>query len=401
MITRFRRHHAIFAAVAVAVLAAVLAAGFVLVAGLAGLPASQQQTETGEDHRLLVAACIGLAAVCAITLALLKRQADALALIRIDVEVAQSCLRGVSAALHVTERIARIGHWSYRFGALEMRWSDEVHELLMLQRSDEPPTRADILSLMTPESRKRLSEAEAGLMRGRKSMSVDVEMQRGDGSFCDFVISARAERDADGAVRGFVGTIQDISERKAAERNLERLAYRDPLSGLGNRALFQKELSSFVAHGRESGRKGFTLMLIDLDRFKEVNDTMGHPAGDELLFLVSDRLRQIVPAEARVARIGGDEFAVIVPHVDARRMQELGDAIITDLSKPVELSEGAASISASIGIALWPAHGKTEKAIVSSADTALYQAKGRGRGVAVLSGEDEGLALSPGEPRAA
>ncbi|GCC45703.1 hypothetical protein chiPu_0029638, partial [Chiloscyllium punctatum] len=186
-------------------------------------------------------------------------------------------------------------------------------------------------------------------------------------------------------VIGIVGTVQDVTERKEAERQLEQLAYSDPLTGLANRALFTRQLAAMIEGCAVEGRGG-ALLLIDLDRFKEVNDSLGHAAGDQLLIQVAAALRQDLGPRAFIARLGGDEFAVLA---EGRGMSDaaltgLANRLIGRLSVPVDLSEGEACVGATIGIARLPEHGATAETAVRNADLALYMAKEAGRGRAQL-----------------
>jgi diguanylate cyclase (GGDEF)-like protein len=179
---------------------------------------------------------------------------------------------------------------------------------------------------------------------------------------------------------GWVGTYEDITERQEAEARIAYMAHHDALTGLANRVLFQAELEKAVAAARRG--RGGALLYVDLDRFKEVNDTLGHSAGDTLLRMVAARLRETTRETDLVARLGGDEFAVIQTAVecpaDAARLAE---RIIAALSEPMDLAEHRIVVGASIGIAHIPADGSEPEELMRKADLALYQAKADGRGV--------------------
>jgi diguanylate cyclase (GGDEF)-like protein len=287
-----------------------------------------------------------------------------------------------SAALADAQRIGRMGNWSYRFGDNAFVWSDESFRLLGLSRGSFVPTRGAVLGLLTNDSQRLLLEAESRMLRTGATAPVDIEACRADGSIGCFTIAMTADADAEGRIRGAVGTILDITERKKAERDLEQLAYFDPLSGLANRSLFQRRLMEAVQSGSAGGR--FALMMMDLDRFKEVNDSLGHQAGDELLFLISDRLQRVAPRDTLLARLGGDEFAALVPAMDEAGLRLLGETIIEVVGAPVMLSQGEVSVGVSIGIARYPLDGTGDDQLMQSADLALYRAKDAGRGVTVF-----------------
>jgi diguanylate cyclase (GGDEF)-like protein/PAS domain S-box-containing protein len=195
-------------------------------------------------------------------------------------------------------------------------------------------------------------------------------------------ISGRPVMDRYGQFRGFIGSGTDLTEQKRADAEVSRLARFDPLTGLANRAetavILRRALAGFQGRVRPAA-----LMIIDLDRFKAVNDTMGHPVGDELLKQVAARLRQAVGSMGDVGRLGGDEFKVVLPGLDdAKQLNSLAATIIESLSCVYRIQGSDVSIGASIGIAIAPDHGATPDDLVRNADLALYAAKDAGRGVA-------------------
>lgn len=286
-----------------------------------------------------------------------------------------------SEALAEAQAMGRIGNWSWRLGDSHVTWSAEVFQLLKLDVMPKGPTRSDVLARCIGEGGRAMLDAEAEVMRTRGVKAVDITMRRGDGSHADFTVTSKAELNAQGAVIGVFGAIQDISERKNAERELEKLAYYDPLSGLANRALFQRAIRRAVENCSRDKRGGALLML-DLDRFKEVNDSLGHQAGDELLVKVAERLSRILTEKAFLARLGGDEFAAILSDCDEAEAGGIAQAIIYALCEPIRLSMGEVSIGTSIGIALMPKDGATADELMGHADLALYRAKESGRACA-------------------
>lgn len=165
----------------------------------------------------------------------------------------------------------------------------------------------------------------------------------------------------------------------ASQRELEKIAYFDSLTGLANRRLFNDELRRLCAHSRRSGT-GFALLLIDLDKFKHVNDTLGHDAGDALLVAVARALEQSVRETDRVARLGGDEFAILLPEVNADEcLARVCERIFGKLSQPAQHQGQRLQPLASVGAAICPVDGQTPDELYKSADLALYAAKGAGR----------------------
>ncbi len=179
---------------------------------------------------------------------------------------------------------------------------------------------------------------------------------------------------------GFRGSGTDLTEKRRSQEHATRLATYDSLTGLANRFQMAQSLEKIIRAPQEMHRC-CAVFLLDLDRFKQINDTLGHPAGDDLLKQVARRLERTVGKMGMVGRLGGDEFKVIIPNrIERRRMGELAERIIQSLSQPYVLDGHTAVIGASIGIALSPADGTTSEEIIRNADLALYAAKDGGRG---------------------
>ena len=184
-----------------------------------------------------------------------------------------------------------------------------------------------------------------------------------------------------GVITNYIGTMTDISEYKSAEEQIRQLAFYDPLTALPNRRLLMDRLQHSVAmHLRDD--KLMAVLMLDLDNFKPVNDSLGHLAGDELLQQVATRLLDRLRNIDLIARLGGDEFIVLLENItSADDAAYVANNIITELSKPFYLlpEQKEVHISASIGISLYGQHGTTPQALMDHADAALYKAKGSGR----------------------
>ncbi|TRX01959.1 PAS domain S-box protein, partial [Candidatus Methylobacter oryzae] len=206
-------------------------------------------------------------------------------------------------------------------------------------------------------------------------------------------LSITAVKQSDGLATHYVGTHTDITERKAAEEQIKQLAFYDPLTQLPNRRLLQERLKHGINVERRDGKQ-LALLMMDLDRFKAVNDSLGHLAGDELLQQVAARITNRLRNVDMVARLGGDEFVVLLEDIahpkDAARVAR---EIINDLAKPFCLPQSDnVRIGASIGISLYPQHGDSPELLMDHADAALYQAKDAGRGCFAYFSEDLTLA---------
>lgn len=181
-------------------------------------------------------------------------------------------------------------------------------------------------------------------------------------------------------VAGIVLNCRDISARKRDEVTIRHLAYFDALTGLPNRMLFNDRLAQALAHSRRRGERGLALLFFDLDRFKTINDTLGHGAGDELLRLTAERLTCCVRDEDTVARLGGDEFLFLLPGVeDVKDAARVAQKILDLFVVPFKVIGHELHVTTSIGISLFPLDGNDAETLVRNADTALYRAKEEGR----------------------
>ncbi|WP_426258144.1 EAL domain-containing protein [Sphingomonas sp. DC1600-2] len=194
-------------------------------------------------------------------------------------------------------------------------------------------------------------------------------------------ISGRPVSDDKGRFLGFVGSGSDLTERRRIDAEITRLALFDGLTGLANRQRLRLSLEQTLNQPGSLPRQT-ALFLLDLDRFKSVNDTLGHQTGDALLKKVALRLQHTIGETGLVGRLGGDEFKVIIPFAPEREaLADLARRVISDLSQPYSINGSAISIGCSIGVAIAPSDGSDAETLVRNADLALYAAKGEGRGV--------------------
>ncbi|MFQ3665737.1 MAG: EAL domain-containing protein [Sphingomonadaceae bacterium] len=188
-------------------------------------------------------------------------------------------------------------------------------------------------------------------------------------------LSGTPKFDSQGRYRGYRGVGSDVTEKQQSAERIVELATFDTLTGLVNRRI----IHTAIADGLQ-GPTGVALLFVDLDRFKAVNDTLGHAAGDQLLAEVAVRLRNVVGALGQVGRLGGDEFAVVLRSGNADAAARLGDRLIGELTRPFLLGASEARIGASVGLAIGPDDGQSVEELMRAADLALYDVKGKGRG---------------------
>jgi diguanylate cyclase (GGDEF)-like protein/PAS domain S-box-containing protein len=185
--------------------------------------------------------------------------------------------------------------------------------------------------------------------------------------------------DDEGQPLYFEGSLQDISERKAYQAQVERLAYYDPLTALPNRLLLQERAEQALARARRT-QQSVILAYLDLDRFKEINDTLGHKVGDELLRLVADRIRGLSREADTQARLGGDEFALLLCDTDEHGAVRVVSRLLEALKQPFVVGGETVYLRVSIGLATHPRDGEDLDALTRAADVAMYQAKAEGGG---------------------
>jgi diguanylate cyclase (GGDEF)-like protein len=198
-----------------------------------------------------------------------------------------------------------------------------------------------------------------------------------DGTEKHILISGNPIFAADGGFRGYRGVGSDISARKLTEERIRQLAHHDSLTGLPNRLLFNDRLDQAISLAKRDSRQ-FALLYLDLDKFKPVNDSLGHAAGDQLLKEVAARIRRLLRESDTLARVGGDEFIVILPDIAGREVAEtVVRKIVSALAAPFLLGDPKHSIEigASIGIAVYPADALSADALVKAADIAMYAGK--------------------------
>jgi diguanylate cyclase (GGDEF)-like protein len=196
---------------------------------------------------------------------------------------------------------------------------------------------------------------------------------------------ALADDDPDGA--GWLVTVADVTERRRSERALRHRALYDQLTGLPNRYLLRDRLEMAAARQQRAGGHGTAVLFLDLDRFKAVNDTRGHAAGDQLLRQAAGRLAAVVRASDTVCRLGGDEFVVVCEDIDGSGAESVVERVQAELRRPYDVAGGPVEVGVSIGVALSPPYPLEE--LVHLADLAMYRAKRAGGDGAALAGPDD------------
>ena len=224
-----------------------------------------------------------------------------------------------------------------------------------------------------PETAPESADMQSRLLAGQSILRLETVRQRKDGTRIPVEITTTMLHDETGVMTGGVGVIVDITERRKLEHQLRYAAYHDALTGLPNRGLFDDRVAAAFLR-LERSRGALAMLMIDLDGFKRINDTLGHAAGDQLLIAVARRLRTQVRASDTVARLGGDEFVVLVEG-DACVAEALAERIIDSFTVPVATVAGDLLVGVSVGIASTPADATLPAELLRLADAAMYAAK--------------------------
>ena len=302
-------------------------------------------------------------------------------------------LQRSESSLEHAQRIARLGNWAWDPVEDEVTWSAEVDRLLEVPATISSATMDEFLGRVHRQDQPAVQAALTALTNGSPTFALDLRFVQSGGRTRVLHAQGEAVLDDLGRATRVMGTLQDITERTAAENRIRFLAYYDSLTNLPNRVLFTERLRGMLGTARRRGQLVATV-FVDLDNFKSVNDTMGHTVGDELLKRVADRFRDTLrdtdvftrdrPADSEsstVARLGGDEFILAIGEIArvedvpriARRLQD-------SLKQPILLAPfGEVFVTTSMGISVFPQDGQTVEELLKNADAALYHAKDSGR----------------------
>ncbi len=230
----------------------------------------------------------------------------------------------------------------------------------------------------------RSARAEALAASGR--WAGEVWGRKKDGDAYPLAMSVASVCDAGGALSHYISILSDVSDQKIQAARIEQLAFYDSLTGLPNRALFLDRLEQTLANSRRHGSNG-AILFLDLDRFKEINDSLGHAIGDLALAEVAKRFQQVSRKEETLARLGGDEFVLIAEGADHQTAVRIASRLQRVLVEPLDLMGQPYSVGASIGIAFYPADGQTSEDLIKRTDIAMYQAKASGGGYRLYQAE--------------
>jgi diguanylate cyclase (GGDEF)-like protein/PAS domain S-box-containing protein len=281
------------------------------------------------------------------------------------------------ASLAFAQQLAQVGNWEYDDGTPNGRWSPELYQILGL-RAGEAPTYENLLQCVPEDEREVLSGLFTDLRSDGIKFALEHRIVRRDGGV-RFVFQQAEAIYKEGNIVSFHGTVQDITERKAHEAQIEFLANHDALTELPNRTLLGERIAQAVALAQRDGQH-VVVMILDLDRFKFINDSFGHHIGDGVLKAVAARLTGVVRECDTVARFGGDEFVVMLPSVASPHGAEVvAQKLLDVLIHPLQIEGHELHLTMSIGLSVFPEDGVNSEILLKTADAALYIAKDKGK----------------------
>ena len=306
----------------------------------------------------------------------------------------QNVLEGLSRSeqrLSDAQRLAHVGNWEWLVDSDQMLWSEEACRILGFRRGDIEPSRAALVASIHPEDRAFFGKAFDDALAARTGWNIEHRVCPPDGGVRFVQHQGVVDVEPLSNELRVLGTIQDVTERTQSEEQIRRLAFYDSLTGLPNRRLLRERVEKTLRYAADQNFH-VALMFVDIDRFKWVNDSLGHAVGDQLLSVLAARLidslrpedgvyRRALPESHRIlSRIGGDEFVISVLVKDGVvNGSAVARRVLSRLAEPVVLEGRELSVTASIGVALFPGDGQDVDTLMRHADAAMYNAKSLGR----------------------
>lgn len=290
---------------------------------------------------------------------------------------AEAQLRRSEERLALAFRASDSGIWDWEIDTDEMFYSARFRELLGYPTLSNERFRAvyDLRDRLHPEDRERTLAAMQRALYTMEPFNEVCRLRCADGTYRWFHSRGQALGGEGGRAKRMAGSITDVTELKASEERIRHLANHDPLTGLPNRRLLQDRMEQSLLLARRKGTL-VGVMVVDLDRFKEINDTAGHLVGDEVLRTVGSRLRASIREADTVARHGGDEFVVLLPELrEAQDAHRVAEKMIAGVCAPIDVEGRPYQVGASVGIAIYPEDAHDGEALLHRADEAMYAAK--------------------------
>ena len=300
-------------------------------------------------------------------------------------DIAEQSLRASATALkrqtlllEQSQQAAQIGAWELNMDSGELYWTAQTYRLHELSPDHYTPDWDKALGFFAPDSQDTIREAMARARARGEPWDLELQLITANGRRL-WVRSTGAVEMVNGRPAKAWGAFQDITQRRESDAQIARMAHYDELTGLANRNLFNMHLAHAISRAQRN-HGSLALLFIDLDRFKNINDALGHDVGDEVLQRVATRLSNALRASDILARLGGDEFIVIAEDVtDSETIGSLGHKLLMAVDQPIQVHAQDFVLTASIGVSMYPNDGTDAQTLLKNADTAMYRAKDQGR----------------------
>ncbi|WP_167747221.1 EAL domain-containing protein [Cohnella luojiensis] len=308
----------------------------------------------------------------------LSRHSFTILAVALEREMLFDQIRSIAEKLEIVSRTTNDGIWDWNLETNKIDWNIRAHNILSRASAELTDAPGSFLELVHPEDQQALRLSF--MQPYRKDLPIQLEFRiRGfHGRFLWIFLAGDIVWNAAGRPVRIIGSLTDITEKKANEARITQLAYQDALTGLPNRLLFKEKLSEAMEDRVRDGKK-LAVMMIDLDRFKIVNDTLGHQTGDSLLQHVAQELKECVGEQDIIARLGGDEFIVMLSSIHGvDEVVRVAEKMLRMLTKPFLLEGQQFYLSASIGACMYPCHGEDVDSLIKYADLAMYHTKENG-----------------------
>ncbi|THG80591.1 EAL domain-containing protein [Pseudomonas sp. A-1] len=278
------------------------------------------------------------------------------------------------------QKIARMGFWAWDAEDDSLEWSADLTELTGLD-GGQLGNRQALLACTHPDDRKRLALALEVARDARGRLDQEIRLLAPENSV-RVVHLVAAHHPSPGSPELFEGAFQDLTQVRETEQLVQHLALHDSLTGLPNRKLFLRQLEAAIERARQQGH-GVTMVLFDINRLSRINDALGMQAGDQLLARIANSLRQVLPLETSIARLDGDEFALLVQHNDLNRVRLKTEAVLKRTGQPITIGEETLFVSMTAGIALFPEHAGSAEEMIQAAKDARQHARLQGKPMAI------------------
>ncbi|WP_417829539.1 diguanylate cyclase domain-containing protein [Thalassospira sp.] len=285
-----------------------------------------------------------------------------------------------------SQYFARMGTWDWRIDTDELYWSDTIYGMFGYKPGEVTPSYSLFCEAVHPEDKARVREGEIRCIETGENHDEEYRVVWPDGTIRWLRETGNVIKDENGQIVKMMGVVRDITEERAEVDQIRELAFNDPLTRLPNRIIFEDRLSKAIDRAKRHNTR-VAVVFIDLDGFKSINDELGHAAGDRILINTGQRLINAVRASDTVARIGGDEFTIILEDLETdAEIHGIADKILNAISTPMELDHRAYQVGASLGIAVYPEHAGALDTLIHTADKAMYAAKARGTNLYRIGG---------------